>query len=74
MYSDLSHLFSYAVGIISRADADELLHNKPLGSYLIRVSVKIWGYTVSVKCELMEKCMYRRYLTYGYPATRVRRQ
>ena len=43
-----------AVGIISRADADELLHNKPLGSYLIRVSVKIWGYTVSVKCELME--------------------
>lgn len=37
--------------MISRADADELLRRMPMGSFLIRVSVKIWGYTVSVKCE-----------------------
>lgn len=46
-------MFSFfcTIGIISRADADKLLCDEPLGSFLIRVSVKIWGYTVSVKCE-----------------------
>lgn len=46
------HTIIFIVGIISRADADELLHEMPMGAFLIRVSVRIWGYTVSVKCKL----------------------
>lgn len=36
-------------GIIDRDATEALLQDKPSGSYLIRVSDKIWGYAISFK-------------------------
>ena len=37
--------------MISRAQAEDLLQDQEIGSFLIRLSDKIWGYTISYKCE-----------------------
>lgn len=37
------------IGKIKRETADTLLQPKPSGMYLVRLSHKIWGYTISVK-------------------------
>eukprot|EP00047_Mylnosiga_fluctuans_P004013 m.232261 g.232261 ORF g.232261 m.232261 type:complete len:492 (+) comp12327_c0_seq1:38-1513(+) len=34
-------------GLISREDSEAMLTGQPLGAYLIRVSARIWGYTIS---------------------------
>ncbi len=36
-------------GMTDREQAEKVLDRKPVGSYLVRLSTKLWGYTVSVK-------------------------
>lgn len=38
-----------SLGKIGRESASRVLENEPIGSYLVRLSPKLWGYTVSVK-------------------------
>ena len=48
------------LGLISRADAEELLsEDKEAGSFLIRLSDKVWGYTISFKYVRKEQTHYR---------------
>lgn len=36
-------------GSLDRERAERLLEGRPVGSYLVRLSTKVWGYTISVK-------------------------
>lgn len=49
-YNVNNYLFGIiTIGKIKRETADALLQPKPSGMYLVRLSHKIWGYTISVK-------------------------
>jgi SH2 domain-containing protein 4A len=43
-------------GILTRGEAENLLNNKEPGTFLVRVSEKIWGYTISVKAN--DRCKH----------------
>ena len=44
-------LLCFYSGIISRAYAEQLLSSKPIGSYLIRISEKMFGYVLSYRAS-----------------------
>ncbi|GJQ85474.1 hypothetical protein Trydic_g23897 [Trypoxylus dichotomus] len=43
-------------GLITRRDAESLLMDQPDGSFIVRLSEKIWGYAISYKAR--EKCKH----------------
>lgn len=43
-------------GLVTRAEAEKRLMSEPIGTFLVRVSEKIWGYAISYKD--LDKCKH----------------
>eukprot|EP00056_Hartaetosiga_gracilis_P014338 m.240325 g.240325 ORF g.240325 m.240325 type:complete len:459 (+) comp14874_c0_seq1:43-1419(+) len=62
-------------GIVSRGEAENMLRGKPVGSFLIRVSTRIWGYTLSfVDCDRFKHFLIdaseKKYKVFGSQSSR----
>ena len=67
LISNLTVVLSNIIGTIDRAAAERLLLEKTSGSFLVRLSRRTWGYTVSVRGLLPQKliCLIIHINTYS---------
>ena len=49
-------------GMISRETAESLLQDQPEGSFLVRISDKIWGYAMSYRCAEKSRMQFKHFL------------